>query len=649
MGNWKRAEVRLIGFFRYLTTLGRTTKSALLLFSDAALCIVAVWIAFSLRLGAWQLSGAPVLIVIVISLAIWWPVALLRGTYRTIVRYFGARTTINITVSCIALGTISSVIYVLLSIDNVPRTIGAIHAIVFAALLMMSRMVAGYLLFDLPQHHEFEGKVSRVLIYGAGSAGRQLGSSLRLEPGMLLRGYIDDDRRMAGHQIDGTPVFSADNPAELVESLEITTVLLAVPNIPRQRREAIVRSFADLKVRVLILPAVGEFLSGSASLADLREVEIDDLLGRSSVAPDEELLRRSITGQSVMVTGAGGSIGSELCRQIFALGPVKLVMVDMTEHALYSIERELLELSKKDQAADRPQLHADLTNIADPAAVGRLMSRWRPATVFHAAAYKHVPLIEDNVISGMRNNIFGTLNCVTEALRHGIERFILVSTDKAVRPTNVMGATKRVCELILQASSAEDPVTTFAMVRFGNVLGSSGSVVPMFKRQIRAGGPVTLTHLDINRFFMTIPEASQLVIQAGSMARGGEVFVLDMGEPVRIYDLARTMINLSGLSVRDAENPEGDIEISVVGLRKGEKLYEELLIGNSPRETTHPRIMQATEPFISWTELKSELALLDEALASGDTAGALKILSVLVPEFDHKPLQAAILPAERQN
>lgn len=633
VGNWKRAEARFIGFLRFLTALKRPTKFGIILLNDATLCIVAVWIAFSLRLGVWQLAEPAVLTVMAVSLCIWLPLFLIRGTYRTIVRFLGTRTAINITASCILMGAASSLFYILVPIANVPRTIGAIHAMVFASLLIVSRLVAGYLLFDLPNQHAFVGRISRVLIYGAGAAGRQLAASLRHEPGMILRGYIEDDERLTGHHLDGVKIYAGTNLAKLIDDLDITTVLLALPNIARKRREAIVRQFAAIKVRVLTLPAVGDLLSGSVSIADLREIEIADLLGRESIPPNDALLRRTIAGRSVMVTGAGGSIGGELCRQIAPLRPSCLILVDMTEHALYSIESELREAQKTGEMPPEIAIHAELGNVADRGMTTRLFRRWRPKTVFHAAAYKHVPLIEDNVISGMRNNIFGTLNCVIQAEEHGVERFVLVSTDKAVRPTNVMGATKRACEMILQALSARGSGTTFAMVRFGNVLGSSGSVVPRFQRQIRAGGPVTLTHRDITRYFMTIPEAAQLVIQAGAMADGGEVFVLDMGEPIRIYDLARTMVNLSGLSVRDENDPDGDIEIAEVGLRKGEKLYEELLIGNSPQATQHSRIMRATEPFLDWPALEREIERLSGALDAGNRAEALALLSALVPEF----------------
>lgn len=628
-----RAEVRLIQALQRVVGLTRTTKFGLVLLMDGILCVFAVWIAFMLRLGEWHLWTHAVIVTIAISLILWLPLFLMRGIYQSIVRFMGARTIANIATSCIIMAVALSLIFTFNPIQGVPRTIGVIHALVFAILLVLSRVVAGYALFDLLNRRRFEGQLSRVLIYGAGSAGRQLALSLRHEPGMALQGYIDDDPRLFGQRLDGVAIHPSDQVGLLIARLEVDTVLLAIPRLSRQHRKAIVSKLENANVHVLTLPAMSDMIDGTVSVADLREIEIDDLLGRDAVPPNDLLLHRTITGRTVMVTGAGGSIGSELCRQIGTLSPTTIILVEMTEHALYSIEGELREAQRTGRIDSQIVIHAELGNVADPGTVRRMFDRWKPDTVFHAAAYKHVPLVEENVIAGMRNNIFGTLHCALEAERSGVQHFILISTDKAVRPTNVMGATKRTCELVLQALRAHHGNTKFAMVRFGNVLGSSGSVVPRFQRQIRDGGPVTLTHRDVTRYFMTIPEAAQLVIQAGAMAEGGEVYVLDMGDPIRIYDLAKTMINLSGLLVRDETNPDGDIEIREIGLRKGEKLYEELLIGNSPRETIHPRIMRANEDFLLWPELSLELERLDAVLADGDRVQALMLLSKLVPEF----------------
>lgn len=630
---YNKADAVLIRLLQNLTKLSRPIKIGILLAIDAMICTSSVWIAFSLRLGEWNLWNYPISIVMAACLVAWLPIFLLRGIYQSIVRFTGTRAMIKIATSCIIMAAILSLLFVLNSYPGVPRTIWIIHAIIFTILLILSRLVASYLLFDLLNQRRYDGKLSRVLIYGAGSAGRQLAGSLRHEPGMLLQGYIDDNAKLVGQRLDGVPIFHSNNLQDLIARLDVDTVLLAIPRLSRQLREAIIHKFENISIHILMLPAVANLVDGSLSIHDLRDIEATDLLGRDPVPPNYQLLHKTIAGQSILVTGAGGSIGSELCRNIVTLNPSIIVLMEMTEHALYAIESELREAQKAGSLDENLLIHTELGNVADARTVQRLFERWRPDTVFHAAAYKHVPLVEENVIAGMRNNIFGTLHCAQEAERVGVKHFILVSTDKAVRPTNVMGATKRTCELVLQALSARGSTTKFAMVRFGNVLGSSGSVVPRFQQQIRSGGPVTLTHRDVTRYFMTIPEAAQLVIQAGAMAEGGEVYVLDMGEPIRIYDLARTMIHLSGLAVRDASNPDGDIEIQEVGLRKGEKLYEELLIGNSPEKTSHQRIMRAREVFIDWPTLYDELGKLALALDQGDRVKALTLLSKLVPDF----------------
>lgn len=631
---WKMTQPRVIHFLYSLIELDRKTKLALILSVDAALCVFSVWIAFSLRLGFWELWSPPVATVIVASISLWLPIFLVRGIYRSVVRFIGSRTILDITTSCLIMSVILAILFFALQIPNVPRTISVLQPMLFLFLLVTFRLIARYILFDLLNKQRYAGDQSRVLIYGAGSAGRQLAEALRHEPGMLLCCYVDDKPGMLGQHLNNVKIYDDRNLTGLVERLEIDTVLLAMPSISRLRREQIIRKFAEISVRVLTLPAIGRLIDGSISVSDLREIQISDLLGRDPVPPNRALLDMTIANRVVLVTGAGGSIGSELCRQISEVHPSAIILVEMTEHSLYSIDAELREARDNGTLKPSVSIHAELGNIAHRPTARRLFERWRPDTIFHAAAYKHVPMVEENVIAGMWNNIFGTLYCALEAKRIGAQHFVLVSTDKAVRPTNVMGASKRACELILQALAENASKTRFAMVRFGNVLGSSGSVVPRFQRQIKAGGPVTITHRDVTRYFMTIPEAAQLVIQAGAMAKGGEVFVLDMGEPIRIYDMARTMIHLSGLHVRDAANPDGDIEIWEVGLRKGEKLYEELLIGGSPQVTSHPRIMQAVESHLPWAELITKLDRLETVLVEGERNTALELLSALVPEYD---------------
>jgi len=628
-----QAETTVVGALQLLVGLNRNVKVALMLLLDAVLCVAAVVIAFSLRLGVWELWDGAIANVTIACLVLWLPLFLLRGIYDSVVRFMGSRTMIGIVVSCIAMMVGLVVLFTFNTVPGVPRTIAMIQPMVFAGLLITSRLFARYIFFDLLNRRSFSGRRQISLIYGAGSAGRQLAVSLRHEPGILLQGYLDDDDRLSGKRIDGVRVYRGDRAAELVDRLAIDIVILAIPSASRQQRDKILRKFENVSVRVLTLPKMGDLLDGSISLSDLRDIEITDLLGRDPVSPNYLLLHRTISNNSVMVTGAGGSIGSELCRQISQLQPARVVLVEMTEHALYSIEAELRELQRNGELSGGVEIHAELANVTDTRTVRRLFDRWQPDTVFHAAAYKHVPLVEENVIAGLRNNIFGTLHCALEAERVKVRNFILISTDKAVRPSNVMGASKRVCELILQALAARKTKTRFAIVRFGNVLGSSGSVVPRFQQQIRSGGPVTLTHKEVTRYFMTIPEAAQLVIQAGGMAEGGEVYVLDMGEPIKIYDLARTMIHLSGLTVRDAIHPDGDIEICEIGLRKGEKLYEELLIGNSPRPTNHPRIMHARESHLGWEELAVAIDEMNISLELGERERSLELLSQLVPEY----------------
>jgi FlaA1/EpsC-like NDP-sugar epimerase len=439
-------------------------------------------------------------------------------------------------------------------------------------------------------------------------------------------GFLDDDVRLQGQVLNGLAIYNPEDLDSLVPTLGVTTVLLAMPSLSRRRRNEIIGRMGQAHVSVRTLPSLSDIAQGRVSVSDLRDLDVDDLLGRDAVAPDQDLLARDISGHTVLVTGAGGSIGSELCRQILEAGPSKLLLVEQSEFALYAIEQEL---QQKLGAGKPVALIPLLASVQDEQRMRSIMQTWRPKTVYHAAAYKHVPLVEHNPAEGVRNNVFGTLCTVRAAMAAGVTHFVLVSTDKAVRPTNIMGASKRLAEMTLQALAADSEATQFSMVRFGNVLGSSGSVVPKFREQIRQGGPITLTHPDIVRYFMTIPEAAQLVIQAGAMARGGDVFVLDMGEPVRIMDLARRMVELSGLSVRDEQDPDGDIEVQITGLRPGEKLYEELLIGDNPEPTSHPRVMRARDQFLAWSQLQPVLSRLEALLDANDVSAIRETLQSL--------------------
>ncbi len=623
----------VISALAWISNLDRRAKKLIAFAADSMICIFAIWLAFSLRLGDWQLWNASIRNVMLASFIFWPPVFLIFGVYRSIFRFAGSGTITELARAVSIFALAMSLTFTVMAVPGVPRTLGMLVPILFFLGLLMSRIMVRYIISDLLGQRAFGGETKRVLIYGAGNAGQQLALSTRHYPGMFLLGFVDDDRRLKGQRLDAISIFHSSGLAELVGRLEITDVLLAMPSMSRSKRKGIVDELKQFNVHVQTLPQVQDIVAGKVTIADLREVELDDLLGRDAVAPNHLLMGRNIVGKTAMVTGAGGSIGSELCRQIMAIGPRRLILVEMSEYALYKIEQELVGHIADGQFRADIEIFAELVNTTAARPVASLMAAYRPETVFHAAAYKHVPLLEHNPISGLGNNILSTKNLVLAAEQNNVSHFILISTDKAVRPTNVMGASKRVCEQILQAKTKAGSKTKFSMVRFGNVLGSSGSVVPRFKEQIANGGPVTLTHKDIIRYFMTIPEAAQLVIQAGSMTQGGEVFVLDMGKPVRIYDLATTLINLSGLTVRDETNPDGDIAIEEIGLRPGEKLFEELLIGENPMPTKHKRIMQAMEGHIEWDVLSKALEKLEAHVLTGDRNAAVSLLRELVPEY----------------
>ncbi|MEJ2452264.1 MAG: nucleoside-diphosphate sugar epimerase/dehydratase, partial [Gammaproteobacteria bacterium] len=473
-------------------------------------------------------------------------------------------------------------------------------------------------------------KKVKVAIYGAGAAGVQLANALAYSNEYTPVAFLDDKSELHNTLVNTLRVYPFSDIGTLIPRLGIQEVLLAIPAASRRRRNHIIESLEKYPVHVRTLPSVSELAGGQFKIDDIKEVDIEDLLGRDPVKPFPDLLHSNILGKNVMVTGAGGSIGSELCRQIQLQQPAKIILYEANEYALYAIESELkqhLEEKNKDKVV------AILGNVLDKTRFQQICKTYRVHTIYHAAAYKHVPLVEKNPLEAVRNNIKGTLFAAESAIATGVDTFVLISTDKAVRPTNVMGASKRFAELILQALAEKEEHTRFCMVRFGNVLGSSGSVVPLFREQIQKGGPVTVTHPDIIRYFMTIPEAAQLVIQAGAMGNVGDVFLLDMGEPVRINDLARTMIHLSGLTVEDDENPGGDIRIEYTGLRPGEKLYEELLIGGNPIGTRHPRIYRARESHIPWPELQDYLELLDKGLEVGDVEMVLTLLLNVVVDY----------------
>ena len=616
--------------------LPRALKRLIVLLVDASLCVIAVSLAFYLRLGEWVPLSANAayqpLLPALVSLGLALPIFVAFGLYRAIFRYSGwpALVTVGKAVGLYAL--VFMAIFTLVGVPGVPRTVGLIQPLLVLFLVGASRALARYWLGGLYLSQLRLGTLPKVLIYGAGSAGRQLANALANSYEMRVVGYLDDDDRLHGHVLNGLAIYSPQDLSGLVVSLGISDVLLALPTANRKRRNEILALMQQAKVSVRTLPSVMELAQGKVSTADLRELDIDDLLGRDSVPPNHILLGRNVTRKVVLVTGAGGSIGSELCRQILKLKPQTLLLVDQSEYALYEIHQELLE---KVQALGEGavQLVPLLASVRDAERMREVITTWSPDTIYHAAAYKHVPLVEHNPAEALKNNVFGTRTVAQLAVEHGVDDMVLVSTDKAVRPTNIMGASKRLAELVLQALAAEPSKTTFSMVRFGNVLGSSGSVVPKFRQQIKNGGPITLTHPEVTRFFMTIPEAAQLVIQAGAMAKGGDVFVLDMGESVKIMDLAQRMIELSGLNERTQANPDGDIAIEITGLRPGEKLFEELLIGNDPQPTLHPRIMKASEEKMSWADLQDSLNAMQVALDVNDVGVLRRMLEQLVSGY----------------
>ncbi len=621
------------GFRDQLLKAPRRLKQALVLSTDLFLIWITTVLAISVRMEKLVLWGHPVTLLVCAGVALALPLFVLSGMYRAIFRYVGLQVMVSLNKALAVYLIVFACVFAWMGVHGVPRSIGLLQPALFAFGVISSRLLARHWLgLASPDG----GASVRALIYGAGAAGRQLATGLNQSTDVRVVGYLDDDDRLHGHALNGLPIHGLHHLPNLVRRKRIQQIYLAIPSASRRRRNEIIESLLPLKLQVRTLPGLMDLADGKVQMADLKELDIEDLLGRDPVAPNPLMMAKSITGKVVLVTGAGGSIGSELCRQILKMRPAKLLLVEASEYALYLIERELRK--QLQQSADAAtELTALLADVRSQSRMAEIMRTWKPHTVYHAAAYKHVPLVEHNPAEGVRNNVLGTWVAAEQALAHGVHDFVLVSTDKAVRPTNVMGASKRLAEMVLQAMAQQVQQQggrmRLSMVRFGNVLGSSGSVVPLFRQQIQQGGPITLTDARITRYFMTIPEAAQLVIQAGAMASGGDVFVLDMGESVKIMDLARRMIELSGLTVQDEANPDGDIAIEVTGLRPGEKLYEELLIGDNPMPTQHPRIMKAHEEFLPWAELLHQLAQLMNAVDANDVAAMRAQIKHLVPGY----------------
>lgn len=620
----------------HLLNWPRPVKRFFALSMDAVLCCLTAWLALCLRLDTWVLPTGNQWIAVGLSPLLALPVFVVLGLYRAIFRYAGMTALMAMTKAIAIYGVAYAAALVVMAMPGVPRSLGILQPLLLLLTVGASRAIARYWLSGAYMSQLKLNALPKVLIYGAGSAGYQLACALASSMEMRAVGFLDDDRALHDRELNGLRIYDPAHLQKWVQRLAVNHVLLAIPSAARKRRNQIIETIRQAHVSVRTLPGLMDLAHGDIHVSDLRELDIDDLLGRSAVPPEESLFSRNIAGKVVLVTGAGGSIGSEICRQIIKAGPSRLLLVEMTEYALYAVHNELQQLLCTAKTS-RIELLPLLACVRDEGRMREIMRTWQPHTVYHAAAYKHVPMVEHNPAEGIKNNVLGTLTTARIAAEYGVSDFVLISTDKAVRPTNIMGASKRLAEMVLQALAAirieRGWTTRFSMVRFGNVLGSSGSVVPLFRRQIKEGGPITLTHADITRYFMTIPEAAQLVIQASAMAQGGDVFVLDMGDPVRIMDLARRMIELSGLSVLDDANPQGDIAIKVTALRPGEKLFEELLIGDNPMPTDHPRIMKALEEFVPWPELTTRLHALGDALNANDVPKIRTLLKELVPGY----------------
>ena len=607
----------------------RSEKRFLLVLIDIFLISITLAVIFNLgisepfasKLSSWYISFLAIFVAI--------PIFTKLGLYRAIIKYFRSQA-----IGIILLATlISTIVWVgsatLLKITNIPISIALLYWLGTFMSITVIRLGAQQWLYG-----EFSKKATakRVLIYGAGAAGSQLAMVLKPDPSYSLVGFIDDNKDLEGWNVLGLCVYSPIQLSSIIKKKAVNEIILAIPSASRKRRRNILEQLEQSPIYVRSIPAFADLVNGTLQTADIKDIDIDDLLGRNVVEPDNTLLPANITKKVVMVTGAGGSIGSELCRQIINLKPKKLILLESSEFALYKIEQELEELMRQNET--NIEINRVLGSITNDVLLERLFQNKTIQTVYHAAAYKHVPLVEENPVAGLFNNVFGTLTIAKIAMQFKAEAFILISTDKAVRPTNVMGCSKRIAEMVLQALSEKSECkTVFTMVRFGNVLGSSGSVVPKFRQQIKEGGPITVTHKEITRFFMSIPEAVQLVIQAGAMAKGGDVFVLDMGASVKIADLAEKMIKLSGLTIKDDNNPDGDIAVEYSGLRPGEKLYEELLIGENVSGTKHQRIMRANEIYMNWDNLQKHLEILQDAMHTSNVTEIKTCLTRLVEGY----------------
>ena len=634
----KERSVLIEKLFNKVLSQPRQVKTLIAILVDFICCIFSVWFSYYLRIGNLLPLNERGIEALIISIVLIFPIFIYYGAYKSILRFSGIYALINFSKVITIYGAIYSFIFVVVGIEGVPRTIGIIQPLLILLLVSFWRiLVKSILTFYQRGNHKLKIRNSRALVYGSGNAGMQLVRAMQESSEIKIVGFLDDNKKQNGCLIDGITIYSPKLLKDLIKEKNVNLILLAMPSVSRKRRIEIIRNLMKYKIAVRSIPTISELANGKSAITELNDLEMDELLGRMQVEPFPDLMKKNITSKTILVTGAGGSIGSELCRQIISLKPDRLLLVEISEYALYSIYEELnqkgiLEL----------EIIPLIGSVQDHKRMEEIIKIWKPESIYHAAAYKHVPIVEYNFIEGLKNNVFGTYELAKIALKFKVENFVFISTDKAVRPTSIMGATKRLAELVLQAldnskqSFEENDKTKFSIVRFGNVLDSSGSVIPKFREQIKKGGPITLTHKEVTRYFMTIKEAAELVIQAGAISKGGDVFLLDMGQPIKIYELAKNMIKLSGFSLKDSQNINGDIEIIITGLRPGEKLFEELLLSDSPKNTIHPKIFKSNEPFIKLNELILEIDQLEKNISANNLEKIFKDLQKLVTGF--KPI-----------
>jgi FlaA1/EpsC-like NDP-sugar epimerase len=616
-------------FVKKILILPRVIRKFLVITLDFSLCILCTWLAFYIRLDVFTSIKGAALKAAIVSVSLALPVFWLSGLYRTIYRFSILSIMFSTSMVLLFYGILFFLVFGVFSVEGVPRSIGILQPMLLFFAVITSRLFLKYLLDGNYFFKDKSYSLKKVLVYGAGSAGRQLVSALANSNDLKVVGFLDDDDRLHGQVLQGQEIYSSLKIADLIKSKKAQLVLLALPSISRSRRYEILKNLSNYSLQVQTLPTVADIIQGKVNLSDVKDLDVDDILNRDQVLPNTELLSKNINSKVVLVTGAGGSIGSELSRQVVKQNPEKLLLLELNEFALYKIYEELKSANKN------LKIIPLLVNVQDQTKVNEIFKTFKVDTVYHAAAYKHVPLVEENISESIKNNVFSTLVVAKAALSQSVGNFVLISSDKAVRPTNIMGASKRIAELCVQGiyKNVKNNKTKMSIVRFGNVLESSGSVIPKFKKQIKDGGPITLTHPDVTRYFMTLVEASQLVIQAGAMSEDCDVFVLDMGESIKIKDLIYRIVKLSGLTVKDENNIEGDIEIKIIGLRPGEKLYEELLLGDNLQKTQHTKIQKAQDPFIPFNQLEVDLNTLKNLLDHNKVPEVKELLTKIVKTY----------------